>query len=61
MSEEIKENEVVEAYKGFNKNMTCRGKQYEEEKDYEEPSAKACERGMHACKYPLDCFTYYPP
>ena len=53
--------EVIKAYKGFNPDMTCRGKQYEEGKDYEEGRAEACECGMHACEYPLDCFLYYAP
>ena len=51
----------IKSYKGFNRDMTCRGKQYEEGKDYEEPQAVACEKGMHACEYPLDCFSYYAP
>ena len=54
-------SEIIKAYKGFNTDMTCRGKQYEEGEEYEEQSAEACERGMHACEYPLDCFGYYPP
>ena len=54
-------NEVIKSYKGFNKDMTCRGKQYEEGKEYEEEHAKACDCGMHACEYPLDCFGYYSP
>ena len=54
-------NEVIKSYKGFNKDMTCRGKQYEEGKEYEEECAEACEYGMHACEYPLDCFSYYSP
>ena len=53
--------EVIKAYKGFNPDMTCRGKRYEEGKDYEEERAEACECGMHACEYPLDCFFYYAP
>ena len=53
--------ENIKAYKGFNPDMTCRGKQYEEGKDYEEERAEACECGMHACEYPLDCFSYYAP
>ena len=53
--------EVIKAYKGFNPDMTCRGKRYEEGKDYEEERAEACECGMHACEYPLDCFSYYAP
>ena len=41
--------------------MTCRDFQYKEGESYEEPSAKACERGFHACEYPLDCLGYYSP
>ena len=54
-------SEIIKSYKGFNADMTCIGKQYEEGKEYEEQSAEACECGMHACEYPLDCFGYYPP
>ena len=54
-------SEIIKTYKGFNTDMTCRGKQYEEGKEYEEQNAEACECGMHACEYPLDCFGYYPP
>ena len=53
--------EIIKSYKGFNKDMTCKNKQYEVGKDYEEDKAVACECGMHACEYPLDCFKYYPP
>ena len=51
----------IKAYKGFNKDMTCRGFQYEEGKDYETDSAKVCDKGFHACEYPLDVFHYYEP
>jgi hypothetical protein len=52
----------MKTYKGFNKNMTAQnGYQYEEGKEYEEEKAVACERGFHACEYPLDCFRYYSP
>ena len=54
-------SEVIKSYKGFNKDMTCRGKQYKEGKEYTEEHAKACEYGMHACEYPLDCLGYYSP
>ena len=54
-------SEVIKSYKGFNKDMTCRGKQYEEGKEYEEERAEVCDCGMHACEYPLDCFGYYSP
>ena len=51
----------MKTYKGFNKDMTCRGFQYEIGKEYEEEKAAACECGFHACEYPLDCFSYYSP
>ena len=54
-------SEIIKSYKGFNKDMTCRDKQYEEGKEYEEDRAEACDCGMHACEYPLDCFGYYDP
>ena len=53
--------EVIKSYKGFNKDMTCRGFQYEEGKEYEEETADACHSGFHACEYPLDCFGHYSP
>nr|DAI03843.1 MAG TPA: hypothetical protein [Caudoviricetes sp.] len=53
--------EIIKSYKGFNKDMTCRGFQYEEGKEYEEETADACHSGFHACEYPLDCFNYYSP
>ena len=53
--------EVIKAYKGFNKDMTCRDFRYEEGKEYEEERAEACNCGFHACEYPLDCLGYYDP
>ena len=52
---------VIKTYKGFNKDMTCQGFQYEEGKEYETDKAEVCETGFHACEYPLDCFNYYAP
>ena len=52
---------IIKTYKGFNKDMTCRGFKYEEGKEYETEAAKVCEGGFHACEYPLDCFGYYAP
>ena len=49
----------MKAYKGFNRDMTCRGFQYEEGKSYETPKAKCCDTGFHACENPIDCLGYY--
>ena len=49
----------MKAYKAFNKDMTCRGFQFEEGKEYEEQNAVLCESGFHACENPLDCWEYY--
>ena len=53
--------EIIKSYKGFSKDMTCKGKQYAEGETFTEDDAKCCDRGMHACEYPLDCFRYYGP
>lgn len=54
-------SEIIKSYKGFNKDMTCRGFKFEEGKEYEEEIAEACKCGFHACEYPLDVFKYYEP
>ena len=54
----------MKAYKGFDKNLQCRGFQYEVGKTYTMPEGedvKLCERGFHACIYIIDCFSYYAP
>ena len=51
----------MKAYKGFNKDMTCRGFQFEEGKEYHEENARLCNSGFHACERPLEVFQYYKP
>ena len=49
------------AYKAFNTDFTCNGKQYEENTTYEESGNKICEAGvMHYCENPFDVLDYYP-
>ena len=52
----------MKAYKAFDKNLQCRGFQYEVGKTYETEGgvAKLCQSGFHACEKLQDCYLYYP-
>lgn len=51
----------MKAYKGFDRNMKCRGFQYQEGETYHEDTANLCNSGFHACEMPLDVLRYYAP
>ena len=50
----------MKGYKGFEKGLVCRGKQYAENTVFKEDKAVICEKGMHFCKNPFDVLEYYP-
>ena len=49
----------MKGYKGFNKDLTCRGKQYEVGRTEHEKEISLCEKGLHFCENPHDVFSYY--
>ena len=51
----------MKTYKGFDKDLKCRGFQYEVGKEYEEEKADACNCGFHACEMPIEVLGYYAP
>lgn len=51
----------MKGYKGFDKDLKCRGFQYEIGKEYEEDDAQLCICGFHACENPIDVLHYYNP
>ena len=59
----MEEKYTLKAYKGFNKDMTCKGFQYAEGGEYEMPEneVEVCSKGFHSCERPLDILGYYSP
>ena len=51
----------MKAFKGFNKDLTCRGFQYKVGETYEEEKAELCCAGFHACESPVACLQHYYP
>ncbi len=49
----------MKGYKGFEKGLVCRGKQYAENTVFEEETAEICKSGMHFCENPFDVLEYY--
>ena len=53
------ETKPITGYKGFDKNLQCRGFQYEVGKEYETDEAELCQKGFHFCENPHDVLSYY--
>ena len=49
----------MKGYKGFEKGLICRGKQYAENTVFEEENAVICNSGMHFCENPFDVLDHY--
>jgi len=56
----MSEQKTIKAYKGFDKDLKCRGFQYEVGKEYEmSGEISCCKNGFHACESPLEVLDHY--
>ena len=54
--------EKIKGFKGFDKDLKCRGFQYEVGKEYEQKGEiRCCDNGFHFCEDPFDALDYYHP
>ena len=54
------EDNNMKGFKAFDKNLKCRGMQYEIGKEYEFGKTPIpCQRGYHFCKTVADCYRFY--
>ncbi len=52
----------MKAIKGFDKDLKCRGFQYQVGETYrQDDPAELCRTGFHAVLQPIDVLRYYPP
>jgi len=49
----------MRAFKGFHKNLTCRGYQFQEKMVHQTLEANCRQNGFHCAENPLDCLDYY--
>ena len=56
-------NKIIKTYKAFDKDLKCRGFQYEIGKEYETDKTpiRCGKNGFHACENPIDVLRYYSP
>ena len=53
------EKEIIKGFKGFDKDLKCRDKQYAIGETFTEEKTKLCDYGLHFCENPHDIFKYY--